>query len=237
MTVLPALDLLGGRVVRLAQGDFRRVTDYRLDAVEVASRWAQLGARWVHVVDLDGAREGCPRNLATVARLVATGLRIQFGGGLRTEAAVAQALAVGVERVVVGTRAVLDPPWLERLCQRWGDRVVVALDVREGRVVVRGWTEATGGDVEAIAREVLACGARRLLATDVASDGVMGGPNLPLYRRLVALPAAVLASGGVRHAEDVRALKHVGVDGVVVGRALYEGALSLEQALEAAEGG
>lgn len=237
MTVFPALDLLDGRVVRLAQGDFRRVTEYAADPVDVAQGWLRAGATWVHVVDLDGARHGFPRHLNVVSALARVGLRVQVGGGLRTEEAVEQALQAGADRVVVGTRAVLDPGWLERLCVRWGEHVVVALDTRGGRVVIRGWTEATLLTVEEAARRTLQCGASRLLVTDVAADGVLAGPNLPLYRTLVSSGASVVASGGVRHADDVRALRKVGVDGVVVGRALYEGTLRLEDALKAARTG
>ncbi len=237
MTVFPALDLLDGRVVRLAQGDFRRVTEYPGDPVEVAQGWVRAGATWVHVVDLDGARQGVPRHLHVVSALARSGVRVQVGGGLRTEKAVEQALEAGADRVVVGTRAVLDPGWLERLCVRWGERVVVALDARDGRVVIRGWTEAIPLGVEEAAGRALGCGARRLLVTDVAADGVLAGPNLSLYRTLVSSGASVVASGGVRHAEDVRALRRAGVDGVVVGRALYEGTLRLEDALEAARTG
>lgn len=237
MTVFPALDLLGGRVVRLARGDFRRVTPYAQDPVEAARRWVQAGARWLHVVDLDGAREGAPRHLAVVGALRALGVRVQFGGGLRTEEAVEHALSAGADRVVVGTRAVLEPGWLAGLCARWGDRVVVALDVRDGKVAVRGWAELSSLRPEEAAHRALACGAVRLLVTDVAADGMLAGPNLALYRSMVSLPAAVVASGGVRNPADVRALREVGVDGVVVGRALYEGTLRLEDALRAAESG
>jgi len=237
VTVFPALDLLAGRVVRLVQGDFQRVTEYGLDPVEAARRWARAGARWIHVVDLEGARRGAPVQLSVVSAVAGVGLRVQFGGGLRTEQALQEALEAGADRVVVGTRAVSDPAWLARVCARWPDRVVVALDVREGRVVVRGWVEATPLSVEEAARRAVESGARRLLVTDVAADGTLAGPNLSLYRGLVALPVAVLASGGVRHAADVRALRDVGVEGVVVGRALYEGALALEDALRVAEEG
>lgn len=235
MTVFPALDLMGGQVVRLAQGDFRRVTVYAQDPVEVAARWARAGARWVHVVELDGAREGQPKHLHLVPALKRCGLQVQLGGGLREHATVEAALEAEADRVVVGTRAVLDPAWLEGLCARWEGRVVVALDVRDRRVVVRGWSEATPLDVSEAARRAVACGVRHLLVTDVAADGVLAGPNLSLYRHLEAWRASVIASGGVRHAGDVRALRRLGVAGVVVGRALYEGRLRLEEALQAAE--
>lgn len=221
--------------MRLAQGDFQRRVEYSTDPVQTAERWAKAGARWVHVVDLDGARTGSPAHLELVPSLRRTGLRVQFGGGLRTEGTVEQALRAGADRVVVGTQAVLDPSWLERLCLRWQGRVVVALDVRDGQVAVRGWMESAGLGVEEAAARVLAAGARWLLVTDITADGMLTGPNLDLYRRLVTLPAQIIASGGVRHVEDILALRSVGVDGVVVGRALYEGTLTLEDALRASE--
>ncbi|GBD29307.1 1-(5-phosphoribosyl)-5-[(5-phosphoribosylamino) methylideneamino] imidazole-4-carboxamide isomerase [bacterium HR32] len=237
MTVLPAVDLMEGRVVRLVRGEFSRATEYAADPGAVARRWRSQGAEWVHVVDLDGAREGSPRHLHAVREVKAAGLRVQYGGGLRDEKAVQRALDAGADRVVVGTRALLDPGWLQALCARWGDRVVVAVDVRAGVARVRGWTEPSGLTAEVAARQALACGAQRLLVTDVDADGALAGPNLALYRGLAALGARVLASGGVRDVADVRALASLRLEGVVVGRALYEGRLPLPEALRAAREG
>jgi phosphoribosylformimino-5-aminoimidazole carboxamide ribotide isomerase len=237
MNVLPAVDLMGGRVVRLLRGEFARPTEYAADPGAVARLWRSQGAEWVHVVDLDGARDGSPRHLHAVAQVRAAGLRVQYGGGLRDEGAVERALEAGADRVVVGTRALEDPGWLRALCARFGDRVVVAVDVRAGVARVRGWRESAGLAAEAAARQAVECGAVRLLVTDVDADGALAGPNLALYRSLSTVGARVLASGGVRDVADVRALASLGLDGVVVGRALYESRLYLPEALRAARGG
>ncbi len=234
MMVLPAVDLMGGCVVRLLRGEFAQATEYSRDPGAVARLWRSQGAEWVHVVDLDGAREGNPRHLHVIAEIRATGLRVQYGGGLRDGIAVERALEAGADRVVVGTRALEDPSWLRTLCARFGERLVVAVDVRGDMAWVRGWTASAGLTAEAAAQQAMACGVARLLVTDVDADGALVGPNLTLYRKLSTLGARILASGGVRDAADVRALAALGLDGVVVGRALYEGRLSLPEALRAA---
>lgn len=235
MIVLPAVDLLGGRVVRLRQGDFRALTVYAEDPVEVVRAWMRQGAGWVHVVDLDGARTGRPHHLPVVERIAAEGIRIQLGGGLRDEETVAQALRCGASRVVVGTVALQDPALLARLCARFGERVAVALDVRDGQVAVAGWRQEEPVTLDQAAEQVLEAGVMRLVVTDVRADGMLQGPNFTLYRRAVTLGVPVIASGGIRHPGDIAALREIGVEGVIVGRALYEGVLSLAQALAAAE--
>ncbi len=236
MIVLPAVDLMAGRVVRLLRGEFAHPTEYATDPGVVARRWRSQGATWLHVVDLDGARDGIPRHLHTVAQVKAEGLRVQYGGGLRDEGAVERALEAGADRVVIGTRALEDPGWLRAVCARFGERVVVAVDVRGGVARVRGWTESAGLTAEAAARQAVDCGAVRLLVTDVDADGALAGPNLALYRSLSAVGARLLASGGVRDVDDVRALASLRLEGVVVGRALYEGRLRLPEALRVARG-
>jgi len=236
--VMPAIDLLSGRVVRLQQGDFRTSTVYAEDPVGLARMWMQQGARWVHVVDLDGARTGRPRHLDVVKRIAAEGVHVQLGGGLRDEETIARALCCGASRVVVGTVALRDPALLARLCARFNERIAVALDVRDGQVTVAGWREAEPVTLEQAAEQVLEAGVRRFVVTDVRADGMLRGPNLDLYRRAVALGVPVIASGGIRDLADIAALRAVGVDGVIVGRALYEGIISLTQALAtAARGG
>jgi len=232
--VIPAIDLLDGRVVRLRQGDFRTPTVYAEDPVGVARTWMRQGAQWVHVVDLDGARTGRPCHLATVERIAAEGVRVQLGGGLRDEETIAQALCCGASRVVVGTVALRDPALLARLCAQFNERITVALDVRDGQVTVAGWREEEPVTLEQAAERVLKAGVMRLLVTDVRADGMLRGPNLDLYRRAVALGVPVIASGGVRDPADIAALREVGVEGVIVGRALYEGTLLLAEALAAA---
>jgi phosphoribosylformimino-5-aminoimidazole carboxamide ribotide isomerase len=232
--VLPAIDLLSGRVVRLRQGDFRTPTMYAEDPVEVARTWMRQGAQWVHVVDLDGARTGRPHHLAVVERIAAEGVRVQLGGGLRDEETIAQALRRGASRVVVGTVALRDLALLARLCARFNERIAVALDVRDGQVTVAGWREEEPVTLEQAAEQVLEAGVGRFVVTDVRADGMLRGPNLDLYRRAVALGVPVIASGGIRDLADIAALREVGVEGVIVGRALYEGIIPLTQALAAA---
>ncbi len=236
MTMYPALDLLEGRVVRLRQGNYHEATVYGEDPVAVARRWRSEGAEWLHVVDLDGARTGSPRHLEVVAQITALGVRVQLGGGLRREEDLLRAFAAGADRAVVGTAALRDPGWLEQISSRFGERIAVALDVREDRVMVGGWQEAEPLRFEAAAARCIAAGARRLVVTDVRSDGMLTGPSLDLFRRAVALGVPVIASGGIRNTSDLRALRAIGVEGVIVGRALYEGLLSVPEAIQAALG-
>jgi phosphoribosylformimino-5-aminoimidazole carboxamide ribotide isomerase len=239
MTVFPAIDLRGGRCVRLAQGAFDRETVYGDDPVAMARRWVAAGARWLHVVDLDGARAGAPVQAATVAAIcAAVRIPVQVGGGLRTETAVAAALGGGAARVVVGTAAVADPALCAALCGAHPGRIVVGLDARDGVVRVAGWTEGGGVTATELAGQVGAKGAAAIVYTDIARDGMQCGPDLDGTRAVArAAGIPVIASGGVGTVEDVRAVAALaadGVAGVIVGRALYTGAVRLEDALAAA---
>jgi phosphoribosylformimino-5-aminoimidazole carboxamide ribotide isomerase len=239
MTVYPAIDLRGGRCVRLVQGAFERETVYGDDPVAMARRWAGCGARWLHVVDLDGARAGRPVQ-ADLVRAVcgAVGIPVQVGGGLRDEAAVAAVLAAGAARAVIGTVAVTDPARCRAICAAHPGRVVVGLDARDGVVRVAGWTEAGGGEPAAIARRVAADGAVAIVYTDIARDGTEAGPDVEGTRAVArAAGIPVVASGGIgtlEHVRRVAALAGDGVAGVIVGRALYSGAVSLPDVLAAA---
>lgn len=233
MLILPAIDILGGRCARLYQGRFDRAQVYADDPVAVAQAWAEAGARWVHVVDLDAARTGQPVNLGVVAAIVrSVGAAVQYGGGVRSLDRVAELLDLGVGRVVVGTAAFTDPDFLAEACRRFGDRIAVALDVRDGQVAVSGWESALPlGPVPAIGR-LAAVGVRRLVLTDVGRDGTLEGVNLDLVRevlRAAAMP--VIVGGGVGSLGDLIALKALGVEGVILGRALYEGRVDLRAAL------
>jgi len=236
MLILPAIDLEGGKCVRLRQGRFDQETVFDADPAAVARRFEADGAEWVHVVDLDGAREGEPKNLAHLSAIRrAVGLKIQFGGGVRTTEAAEKVLdEIGAERVVVGTRAVREPEWLREVARRWAGRVALGLDARAGRVAVEGWetvTEWTVAEVLAVADVPLAA----ILYTDIGRDGMMSGPNLEATAAVVAAsPYPVIASGGVATTDDIRRLKEIGAAGAVIGRALYEGRLTLREALEAA---
>jgi phosphoribosylformimino-5-aminoimidazole carboxamide ribotide isomerase len=241
MIVYPAIDLRGGRCVRLREGDFAQETVYGEDPVAMARRWAAAGAEWLHVVDLDGARAGRPVQLGTVrAVCAAVDLPVQVGGGMRTVVDAEAVLAAGAARVVVGTMAVRDPEGCAALCAAHRGRVAVGLDAREGRVRVAGWLEGSDADVVALAPRVAAMGAAGIVYTDIGRDGTERGPDLDGTRavaRAAGLP--VIASGGVGSVGDVRAVAALtaeGVAGVIVGRALYTGALDLGAALAAARG-
>ncbi|HTT57259.1 MAG TPA: 1-(5-phosphoribosyl)-5-[(5-phosphoribosylamino)methylideneamino]imidazole-4-carboxamide isomerase [Opitutaceae bacterium] len=228
MTIYPAIDLKGGRCVRLAQGRADRETVYAADPAEVAAQFAAAGSAWVHVVDLDGAFTGEPRNLAAVAAIVERGLKVQFGGGLRTRATVEQVLGLGVSRVVIGTRAAESEPFVAELVGAFGDRIAVGIDAKAGRVAVKGWVDATKLEAVALARRMEALGVRTLIHTDVVTDGMLAGPNFAAQDAMLAAVACdVIASGGVGGREDVVRLlemkkRRPNLDGVIIGKALYE---------------
>jgi phosphoribosylformimino-5-aminoimidazole carboxamide ribotide isomerase len=235
--LLPAIDLRGGLVVRLSEGDFARETVYGADPEEVARRFAAAGARWIHVVDLDGAREGGRRQTEVVTRIVAAagpGVLCEVAGGLRDEAAVDAALSAGPARVVIGTAALRDPGFVERLVTRLGaDRIAIALDVRDGMALGQGWIPGEPGVPAHEALTMLADrGARTFIVTAIERDGLLGGPNLDLLGRMVGLGRGeVVASAGVASLEDITAVRALGCAGAIVGRALYEGRLDLAAAV------
>ena len=235
--ILPAIDLRGGRVVRLRQGDFEQETAFSDDPVGVARGFVAAGAQWLHVVDLDGARNGEPAHDEVIRRLidaVGEGMAVEVAGGLRTEAAVASVLASGAARAVVGTAALRDPRFAGRLVAAHGaDRVAVALDVRDGMALGEGWRHGAPAILAEDALTALAEeGVTTFEATAVARDGLLDGPDLELLAALVALDRGrVIASGGVASVEDTRAVRAIGCAGAIVGRALYEGRLDLAQAI------
>jgi phosphoribosylformimino-5-aminoimidazole carboxamide ribotide isomerase len=239
LEIVPSIDLRGGRVVRLKQGDYARQLDYDLDPVDTAKRFADAGATWFHIVDLDGAKEGRPVQTDLIAKLIAaTGMRVQVGGGVRATADVTRLLDAGAARVVVGTRAIEDWPWFASLARddpRFADKLVLALDAKDGVVATRGWTEASGRRAVDIAQQIKDWPVGAILYTDVSKDGMLQGPNLEHTRRLaeVAGDVPVIASGGVGHIDHIRQLAALRppVWGVIVGRSLHEGALDLREAI------
>lgn len=235
MEVIPAIDLRDGRCVRLYQGDYARETVFADDPVAMAQRWQAAGAVRLHVVDLDGAAAGRPVNGDVVRRIVAAvSIPVQLGGGLRTLADIAAALEAGVARAILGTAAIEDEALLEEACRRYGDAIAVAIDARGGVVAVRGWREATTVEAVVLASRVIELGARRLIYTDVLRDGTLTGPNVEATAALVAaVPVPVIASGGVSSLDDLRRLAAVGVEGAIVGQALYTGAIDLAEAIAA----
>jgi phosphoribosylformimino-5-aminoimidazole carboxamide ribotide isomerase len=238
MDVIPAIDLLGGRCVRLYQGDYEQSEVFAEDPVTVAIAWAEQGARWLHLVDLDGAKTGEPVNLSVIAKIVETlNIPVQVGGGLRTQARVASFLEMGVARVILGTVAVENPDLVAQLCQTYPDQIVVGIDAREGMVATRGWLETSKVSAIALGQRVASEGAAAIIYTDIQRDGTLQGPNLPLLRGMAeAVSVPVIASGGVSNLTDILsllALEPIGVSGVIVGKALYTGDLSLAEALRA----
>jgi phosphoribosylformimino-5-aminoimidazole carboxamide ribotide isomerase len=234
--VIPAIDIRGGRCVRLAQGDYARETVFDNDPVAVACRWAEHGATRIHVVDLDGARDGKPVNDAVVRAIAAAvPCPVQTGGGIRDIAAVRTMLAGGLDRVVLGTGAVKDRALLSAAATEAGERLIVSVDARDGRVSLEGWTEATDLDAAAFVSELGALGVQRIVYTDISRDGVAGSPNFDVYGRLTGQTTmAIVAAGGVSTLNDVRRLAECGVEGAIVGRALYTGDIDLRAALELA---
>lgn len=237
--LIPAIDLLGGRCVRLAQGRYDEATLYGDDPAEVAARFCAHALRRLHVVDLDGAKAGRPVNRGAIAAIVAAakGVPVQLGGGLRTAAAIEESLALGVQRVILGTAALRAPDLVRDCARRFPERIAVGIDARDGRVAAEGWTEASDVDVGELARRFEDAGVAAIVHTDIVRDGMLQGPNLEASAALAALVSIpVIVSGGVASLEDIRRtvlLAARGVAGVIVGRALYTGAVDLAAALEA----
>jgi phosphoribosylformimino-5-aminoimidazole carboxamide ribotide isomerase len=236
----PAIDIRGGQAVRLLQGDYERETPYDADPVDAATRWAGEGAEFLHVVDLDGAKAGEPRNLEAVRRIAAAvECPIQVGGGIRDKEAVDAVFDAGADRVVIGTAALRDPEFLDDVLEAHGDKVVVSVDARGGDVALQGWTEGTGRDVAEMVAHLDERGVRRFLCTEIAVDGTMAGPALEELERIaVTTSAQVIASGGVGDLDDLQALALLGeacenIEGAIVGRALYERRFTVKEGIAA----
>lgn len=235
MILYPAIDIRDGRTVRLAQGDYDRETAYDEDPVAAAKRWRDEGAEWLHVVDLDGAREGAPANMAQVRRIVAAvDVPVQLGGGLRDSKRVEEAVSAGVERMVLGTAALRDPGLVEAIASAHGDRIVVSVDARAGKVAAEGWTESSDLSPEELVKRLGDRGVSRFVFTPVEKDGLMEGPDTEALRSVAeATEGEVIYSGGVGTLEDLSELAGLGIEnlsGVIVGRALYENRFTVGQA-------
>lgn len=242
MLIFPAIDLRGGRCVRLLQGRADAETVYDADPVAVARRWAARGAEWLHLVDLDGAFAGVSQQLPIIGRIAAAvSIPVQLGGGLRSLEQIESALAAGVSRVVLGTIAITDPGLVREACAAFGSsRILVGLDARDGMVAVKGWQDVTDRRALELATEIRESGVERLIFTDTARDGMLTGPNFAAIREMAEQSGLrLIASGGVGCLEDVlrlRSLEPLGVEGAILGKALYEGRVRLEDALAAAAG-
>jgi phosphoribosylformimino-5-aminoimidazole carboxamide ribotide isomerase len=240
MEIIPSIDLRGGHVVRLQQGDYARQLNYDVDPIDTAKSFAAAGARWMHIVDLDGAKEGRPQQYELIGQIArASGLRVEVGGGVRSTDDIRRLIASGVERVVVGTKAIEDWAWFESIASQpeFDHRLILALDAKDGIVATRGWTQASGRQAVDIAREVNGWPLGAILYTDVDCDGMLTGPNIEQTQRLAqAGSVPVIASGGVGNISHIRGLLDIGAWGAVVGRSLYEGALNLTEAISVASG-
>ena len=234
MIILPAVDLIEGQAVRLFQGDYGQKTVYDRDPASVAMRFAAAGAEYIHIVDLDGAREGRPVNDRVIREMIAaSGLKAEVGGGIRGFEAVDRLLDAGAERVILGTKAATDPDFAGEAIAKYGDRVAVGADLRDGFVAVKGWTENSGETGEDFCRRMDGLGLKTLICTDISRDGAMKGTNHALYRKLMAVcKCDLIASGGVSSVEEVVRLRDEGLSGVILGKALYTGAIDLKQAIE-----
>jgi phosphoribosylformimino-5-aminoimidazole carboxamide ribotide isomerase len=237
MEVIPSIDLKGGRCVRLYQGDYAKETVFSNDPVGTAQRWESLGAPRLHVVDLDGAASGEPQHLTVIARIAAT-LRIpvQVGGGIRQMEMIEQYVKAGIKRVVLGTAAVENPKLVEEACLAFGDAIVLGVDARDGFVAVRGWQDKTAVSAADLIKQMEALGARRFIYTDIARDGTLTEPNFQAIAGLMAKTRSpIIASGGVTSIDHLRRLSQLGVEGAIIGRALYTGDIRLDKALAALE--
>ncbi len=235
MEVIPAIDLRGGRVVRLYQGDFDRETLYSSDPTEVALRWQEAGASRIHIVDLDGSRTGRPVNLDTIIEIAAmVTTPLQVGGGMRDVLTAKRLLDVGVRRVVFGTAAVRDPDMVKTACETLGaEAVVVGVDSRDGKVAVQGWEESVPVSAEQLIESMAKIGVVRFICTDIATDGTMAGPNVGLATALMkAADVPIIWAGGIASMDDLERLAQAGVEGAIVGSAIYEGTIDLHEAVK-----
>jgi len=238
MLIIPAIDLLDGKVVRLVQGDYEKVKIYSDDPAAIAVRWEDAGAKLIHVVDLDGAKTGRSQNLKAVEKiLAATDADIELGGGIRDMEGIYRALDIGVSYVVLGSAAFKDKKFAEESALKYGDKIIVGIDVRSGEIALEGWTEGISAPIENHLRQFEQNGIKRIIFTDIHKDGMLEGPNIEaLTDVLEKTSMEVIASGGVTRLDDLKALKELedlGLKGVIIGKALYEGKINLAEAVNA----
>jgi phosphoribosylformimino-5-aminoimidazole carboxamide ribotide isomerase len=239
MILFPAIDLFGGQAVRLTKGDYAQMTVYSNKPADVACSFRDAGARCLHVVDLEGARDGTTANFETIRDIVqSSGLFTEVGGGIRSRDVIQKYLDIGVGRVILGTAAITQPGFVDEMVVLYGDQIAVGVDMKDGFVAVKGWTEVTALEGVDFCRQMEAKGVSTIICTDISKDGVLGGANNDLYRRLLnELSLNVIASGGVSSLKDILYLDYMGLYGAILGKALYEGQINLKEAVHAtAEG-
>ena len=238
MNIIPAIDLIDGKAVRLQKGDYAKVTVYNDRPEEVAKEFYRCGARFLHVVDLDGAKSGKADNFETIKKIVeATELSVEVGGGIRSMEIVDLYAGIGVDRIILGTAALTDPEFLKKAVGRYGERIAVGVDIKNGMVAIKGWTEVSDVSCDDFCRQLEEIGVGTVICTDISKDGMMSGTNLELYRGLCEkFKIKIVASGGVSTLDDVRALTKMNVYGAILGKALYTGAIDLSEAVSITEG-
>ena len=236
MYIYPAIDLVGGKAVRLYKGDYAQMTVYSDDPVSVARDFQAAGSKHIHLVDLEGAKSGIPENLETIRSIIReTDLFVEVGGGIRNMETVETYLDAGVDRVILGTAAVTDPAFLEAALTKYGERIAVGVDLKNGFVAIKGWTETSALTADGFFAKMQALGVRTVICTDISRDGAMKGTNRELYKELSEKYSIdLIASGGVSSLEDVQALATMGLHGAIIGKAYYIGAIDLKTAIEVA---
>jgi len=237
MLIIPAIDLRNGKVVRLFQGKFDQEKVYSSDPVKVAKHWVRQGAKFLHIVDLDGASSGAPKNLEALKKILdQIGVPLEFGGGVRSMETISALLGLGVQRVVLGTRAANDAQFLKKAWKKFGEKIIVSIDAKDGKVLAQGWNRATSKTVLKFAKELKEVGFKQLIYTDISKDGALAGPNISGLKELIKETGLdVIASGGVASLKDLLKLKKLqksGLSGVIIGKALYEGKFTLAEALK-----
>ena len=233
MEIIPAIDIRNGKCVRLHQGDYQKETVYSDNPVETAMQWKKDGARWLHVVDLDGAAKGMPINLPLISDIIkATNINVELGGGFRQEEHVIRAIKSGVKRIILGTIAIENPQLVRKLCEEFNDSIVVSLDAKNGYIATHGWKKNTYVPALELAKNMMELGIKRLIYTDISKDGTLTSPNFEAVKKLIGcLNIPITASGGISNLEHIRILKEIGVDSVIIGKALYTGDIELKNAI------
>lgn len=237
MNIIPAIDLIGGKAVRLQKGDYNKVTVYSDDPSAVARSFAKSGAKYLHVVDLDGAKSGKADNYETIKRIIsAADLSVEVGGGIRSMETVRLYAEAGVDRIILGTAALTDPDFLKAAVEAYGDKITVGVDIKDGMVAIKGWTEISEMSCDDFCKYLEELGVKTVICTDISKDGMMSGTNLELYKELnEKFSVNIIASGGVSTLDDIRALKEMNVFGAILGKALYTGAIDLSEAVRITE--
>lgn len=234
MILFPAIDLYDHKVVRLLKGDYEKMTVYSDDPLATAKNIESMGGKWLHLVDLEGAKDGTTPNFDVVSAIAKeTGLKVEIGGGIRSFETIEKYLNAGVQRVILGTKAVKDPGFLKEAVSKWGDKIAVGVDAKNGKVAVNGWMDVLDIDMFDFLQDIKEMGVKTAIVTDISKDGAMKGTNLPLYERLSKLSGIdITASGGVSTLDDLKALKAMDIYGAILGKAMYNGAIVLSEALE-----